>query len=52
MKEKLRQALEKIRNPERDEHEKEFISHMNWTRLIFFIPFLIAALIFFLLSFR
>jgi hypothetical protein len=52
MKEKLRQLLEKIRNPQRDENEKEFAQHMNFTRLLFFIPFLIAALIFFLLSLK
>lgn len=52
MKEKLRGLLEKIRNPQRDESEKEFTQHMNMTRLFFFIPFLIAALIFFLLSLK
>ncbi len=52
MKEKLRQVLEKIRNPQRDEHEQEFVQRMNLTRLFFFIPFLIAALIFFLLSLK
>ena len=50
MKEKLRLILEKIRNPQSDENEKEFVRHMNYTRLLFFIPFLIAALVFFLLS--
>ncbi len=52
MKEKLRQVLENIRNPQRDEDEKEFIQHMNRTRLLFLAPFLIAALIFFLLSLK
>ena len=52
MKENLRQVLEKIRNPQRDEDDKEFIQHLNLTRLFFFIPFLIAALIFFLLSLK
>jgi hypothetical protein len=52
MKEKLRQLLEKIRNPQSDDNEKEFVQHMNLTRLLFLVPFLIAALIFFLLSFK
>lgn len=52
MKEKLRGVLERIRNPQRDDNEKEFVQHMNLTRLIFFIPFLIAALIFFLMSLK
>ncbi len=52
MKEKLRQILERIRNPQRDEHEKEFTQRMNLTRLFFFIPFLIAALVFFLMSLK
>lgn len=52
MKEKLGQLLEKIRNPHGDESEKEFVQQMNFTRLLFFVPFLIAALIFFLLSIK
>ncbi len=52
MKEKLRGLLEKIRNPQRDDNEKEFIQHMNLTRLFFFLPFLIAAIVFFLLSLK
>ena len=52
MKEKLKQLLEKIRNPKSDENEKEFVQHLNFTRLLFFVPFLIVALIFFLLSLK
>lgn len=50
MKEKLRRVLGRIRNPQRDENDQEFVRHMNLTRALFFVPFLIAALIFFLLS--
>ncbi len=50
MKQKLTRLLHKIRNPQHDEREKEFLRRMNFTRLLFFVPFLIAALVFLLLS--
>jgi hypothetical protein len=52
VKEKLSAALERIRNPQRDENEKEFLQQLGFKRLLFFVPFLIAALIFFLLSLK
>lgn len=50
LKDKLSAALYKIRNPEYDEREKEFKKQLNFKRLLFFLPFLIAALLFWLLS--
>ncbi len=52
IKEKLRSTLDRIRNPERDENEKAFMNDLGFKRLLFFVPFLIAALIFFLLSLK
>ncbi len=52
MKEKWRETLERIRNPEHDEHEKEFIRQLGLKRLLILLPFLIAALAFWLLSLK
>ena len=52
MKEKLSAVLEHIRNPEQDETEKEFLHQLGFKRLLFIVPFLIAALIFFLMSLK
>ena len=52
IKEKLRDTLYRIRNPERDENEAAFNKSLGFKRLLFFIPFLIAAAIFLLLSLR
>lgn len=49
LKEKWSEILYKIRNPEYSEHEKEFKQQLNFKRLFFFIPFLIAAILFWLL---
>jgi len=51
LKEKWQQTLDRIRNPERDEHEAEFLKNLGYKRLLFFLPFLLAAAIFWLLSF-
>lgn len=52
IKEKLSTGLERIRNPQQDENEKEFLQQLGFKRLLFFVPFIIAALIFFLLSLK
>lgn len=52
IKEKLQSTLYKIRNPERDENEAEFNKQLNFKRLLFFIPFLIAAAVLLLLSLK
>ncbi len=52
IKERLSAILYKIRNPEYDEHEKEFRRELGAKRLLFLLPFIIAALIFFLLSLK
>lgn len=49
IKEKLKAALYKIRNPEYDEHEQEFKKQLGFKRLLFFLPFLIAAGLYLLL---
>ena len=49
-KEKWQQTLYRIRNPQRDEHEREFLKNLGFRRLLFFLPFLIAAVLFWLLS--
>jgi len=51
LKEKWQQTLYRIRNPERDENESEFLKNLGFKRLLFLVPFLIAAAIFLLLSF-
>jgi len=51
LKEKWQQTLYRIRNPERDENEREFLKNLGFKRLWFFLPFLLAAAIFWLLSF-
>ena len=49
-KEKWRQTLYRIRNPERDEHERDFLKGLGFKRLLFLLPFIVAAIIFWLLS--
>jgi hypothetical protein len=48
----LSDTLYKIRNPEYDENEKEFRKELNFKRLLIMVPFIIAALIFMLLSLK
>jgi hypothetical protein len=50
LKEKWKQALYRIRNPERGENEREFMRELGFKRLLFFLPFLIAAALVWLLS--
>jgi hypothetical protein len=52
IKEKMKRTLNRIRNPERDEKEAEFYKNLGFKRLLFFLPFLIAAVIFLLLSLK
>lgn len=52
LKEKWSAMLYRIRNPEYDEHEKEFRRELGAKRLLFFLPFIIAAVVFFLLSLK
>lgn len=47
---KLSDILEKIRNPEFDENEKNYRQELNFKRLLILAPFIIAALIFLLQS--
>ncbi len=49
VKEKLKSALYKIRNPEYDEREQEFKKQLGLKRLLFLLPFVIAAALFLLL---
>ncbi len=50
IKDKLQSTLYNIRNPERDENETAFYQKLGFKRLLFFVPFLIAAAVFLLLS--
>ncbi len=52
IKDRLSAVLYKIRNPEYDEHEKEFMRGLGAKRLLFLLPFIIAAVIFFLMSLK
>lgn len=52
LKEKWSAVLYKIRNPEYDEHESEFRRELGAKRLLFLAPFIIAAVVFFLLSLK
>ena len=48
LKEKLKATLERIRNPEED--DRKFRQELGFKRLLILAPFIIAAIIFFLLS--
>jgi hypothetical protein len=50
LKERWLLALQRIRNPERDENEREFQQRLGFKRLLFLLPFIVAAIIFWLLS--
>lgn len=52
LKQRLSDALYKIRNPEYDERETEFKRQLGARRLLFFLPFLIAAILFWLLYYK
>jgi hypothetical protein len=52
LKDRFSAALYKIRNPEYDEREDEFKRQLGTKRLLFFLPFLIAAILFWLLYYR
>ncbi len=52
LKEKLTAVLYKIRNPQVDEHEAEFNKQLGAKRLLFLIPFIIAAAVLLLLSIK
>ncbi len=52
IKHRLQNVLYKIRHPERDENEAAFYRNLGFKRLLFILPFLIAAAIFILLSLK
>jgi len=52
IKDKLQSTLYKIRNPERDENEAAFYKNLGFKRLLFFLPFIIAAAVLLLLSLK
>ncbi len=49
LKDKWRQTLYRIRNPETDENEREFQKQLGAKRLLLLLPFIIAAVLFWLL---
>jgi|GEM_PF-2044447 hypothetical protein len=50
LKEKWRQTLSRVRNPETDAHEREFQKQLGFKRLLFLVPFIIAVVLLWLLS--
>lgn len=52
VRQRLKDTLYKIRNPERSENEAAFLKDLGFKRLLFFIPFLLAAGIIMLLAFQ
>jgi hypothetical protein len=52
IKDRLKNALYQLRNPQRSENEGEFMRQLSTKRLFFLLPFLIAGIIMLLLSFR
>ncbi len=49
---RLKAVLYKIRNPETSEEEAAFNKSLGFTRLLIFLPFLIAAAIIMLLALK
>jgi len=52
IRDRLKNAIYKLRNPERDENEAEFQRRLGTKRLYFLLPFLIVAVILLLISFK
>ena len=52
IKDRLKSALYRVRNPERSEDEAEFNRRLGTRRLLFLLPFLIAAAIVLLFAFK
>ena len=50
LKDKAAALLERIRNPQTDDNEREVRRSINFKRLLFLIPFIIAAAIILILS--
>lgn len=52
IKDRLKSAIYRLRNPERGEDETEFMRRLGAKRLFFLLPFVIAAAIILLIAFR
>ena len=52
LKERWQQTLYRIRNPETDENEREFQKRLGAKRLWFLLPFIAAAVLFWLLTLK
>lgn len=52
LKDRFKTTLYKIRNPQTSEDEASFNKSLGFKRLLFFIPFLIAAAIIMLLALK
>ena len=52
IKDRLKSAIYKLRNPERSEDEAEFMRRLGIKRLFFLLPFVIAAIIIMLIAFK
>jgi len=52
IKDRLKSAIYRLRNPERSENEAEFMRRLGTRRLFFLLPFVIAAIIILLIAFK
>jgi len=52
IKDRLKRKLNDIRNPERSEDEIEFNRQLGFKRLLFLLPFIIAAAVMLLLALK
>ncbi len=52
IKDRLKSAIYRFRNPERSEDEAEFMRRLGTKRLFFLLPFVIAAVIILLIAFK
>ncbi len=52
IKDRLKSAIDKLRNPERSEDEAEFMRRLATKRLFLLLPFVIAAVIMLLIAFK
>lgn len=52
IKQSAKKLLYQIRNPQQDDNEKAYIKRQNAVRLLFLLPFLIAAALMILFSFK
>ena len=52
IKKRAERLLYRIRNPRQDDKEKSYIKRQNAVRLLFLLPFVVAAILLILYSFK